>query len=124
MSDPRSSKAVNQPVYKEILPISRKEAEKVFSAGKGPEVATTLVSLSFHETHWHWVLEKCLEFTAGSDTDLKAVALTCIGHLARIHQDSEFRSFIPILVEMLDDPIVGGVAEDAIEDIDCFSPEE
>ncbi|MFD8667930.1 hypothetical protein ACFV1U_21350 [Streptomyces microflavus] len=64
------------------------------------------------------VIVACLAPT--SDPQLRALAVTCIGHVARIH-----RAVSPDLVSraegLLGDPELGGRAEDALDDIASFT---
>jgi len=108
-------------IYQETLPISRKEAEATLVAGDPGEIATSLVRLAFHDPDWRWVLDKCLYFLKDEDLDVRKVAVTCLGHLARIHRRKEMSSLLPLLESIKNDDQLAGRAEDAIGDILQFS---
>ena len=112
---------MSKAIYRETLPISRKAAEAKFVIGDHREIATSLVQLALHDPDWRWVLEKCLYFLEDEDVELKAVAVTCLGHLARIHRKPELSSLVPLLESIKGDDRLAGVAEDALEDILYFS---
>ncbi len=48
------------------------------------------------------------------------VAATSIGHLARLHGLLDLDVIVPLLQELLHDPEIGGLAEDALADIRMF----
>ncbi|MFF0060968.1 hypothetical protein ACFYRC_05345 [Streptomyces sp. NPDC005279] len=64
------------------------------------------------------ILLDCLSPEA--DAQIRALAVTCMGHVGRIHRavsvDVKHR-----LEGLLDDPILGGRAEDALDDIESFA---
>ncbi|MCP3805473.1 hypothetical protein NLX83_40030 [Allokutzneria sp. A3M-2-11 16] len=53
------------------------------------------------------------------DHQVKALAVTCLGHVGRIHR-AVSSDAIRRLEEFLDDPELGGTAEDALDDIRAF----
>ncbi|MEU9288514.1 hypothetical protein AB0D57_28420 [Streptomyces sp. NPDC048275] len=63
------------------------------------------------------VLLNCLSLEV--DPQIRALAVTCMGHMARIHQAVGI-DVIHRLEELLDDPVLGGQAEDALGDIASF----
>ncbi|MFF4312763.1 hypothetical protein [Streptomyces sp. NPDC001507] len=67
------------------------------------------------------VLLGCLSPEA--DAQIRALAVTCMGHLARIHR-AVSANIVRRLQELLDDPELGGRAEDALDDIAAFSGED
>lgn len=55
-----------------------------------------------------------------ADPQLRALAVTCMGHLGRIHH-AVSADVVRRLEELLDDPELGGRAEDALDDIAAFA---
>lgn len=64
------------------------------------------------------VLLDCVSLEA--DPQIRALAVTCMGHLARIHR-AVSAEIVRCLEELLDDPELEGRAEDALDDIAAFS---
>ena len=64
------------------------------------------------------VLLNCLSPEA--DPQIRALAVTCMGHVGRIHR-AVSADVVRRLEELLDDPVLGGVAEDALGDIADFA---
>ncbi len=56
----------------------------------------------------------------GNDPQLRMLAVTCMGHLGRLHGTVSAR-LLAFLNGLLDDPVLGGTAEDAIGDIGDFA---
>jgi len=63
------------------------------------------------------VLIDCL--SPDVDPQIRTLAVTCMGHVGRIHRAVGI-DVIHRLKELLDDPVLGGVAEDALGDIASF----
>ena len=107
-------------IYQEVLPISRKDAETIFSSGSSENIADALVSLAYYDSDWSWVQEICIRYLIGDNKNLQAVAATCLGHLARIHRKLDLEKVIPLLKKLQDNPKIGGIVEDALGDIDWY----
>lgn len=108
--------------YEEPRPISKLKAEEELASGDIERMCTALVGLAFHESDWKWVQKRCLSLTQHPEPQVAGVALTCLGHLARIHRKLDLDEVIPVLEAMRDNEQVGGRAEDALDDIRMFIP--
>ena len=107
-------------IYREADPIARQDAELAFSSGDIGEMCHTLVQIAFHDPDWRWVQAKCLDFGRDHRHELRCIAATCIGHLARIHGVLDMDLVSPLLHELLKDPKASGCAQDALEDLEMF----
>ncbi|HRW18040.1 MAG TPA: hypothetical protein P5181_04245 [Dermatophilaceae bacterium] len=82
-----------------------------------------LVGLALAGEHPGEVEELCLSLLDDDDRPtLRAVALTCLGHVARINRSLDLDRVVPRLRALADDPVVGGRAQDALSDIEIFMP--
>ena len=106
--------------YEKIVPVSRQEAEVAFHSGTVEEIAKALLSVTFYDADWQWVQSHCLKFLESHDKDVRAIAATCLGHLARIHKTIDIATVIPALQAHLLDPDVAGRVSDALDDIEMF----
>lgn len=111
-------------LYREPLPISRKDAETEFSSDVSERICEALVSVTLNETDWRWVQEKCLHFITSSYPDVRGLAVTCLGHLARIHRKLDLEKVLPILKNLQNDAEIGGRVEDALDDIEPLLPKD
>jgi hypothetical protein len=103
--------------YKDPRPINRTEAETAFASGNTEATCDALVRVTFHDSDWRWVQERCLDFVHSPNAEVRGLAATCLGHLARIHGELDLARVNPVLLALAQDPEVGGRAEDALDDI-------
>jgi hypothetical protein len=61
-----------------------------------------------------------LEFLKTGDIQIKAVAILCLGHIARIHRTIDWPLVKPLLISLLDDDKLSGSASDTLDDIAIF----
>lgn len=108
--------------YKEISPISKKKANISFLSNDKEAIANALVSVSLHESDWRWAQNKCLFFLSNSDDDIRGLAATCLGHIARVHKRLDKVKVINELKKRLIDEKIKGNVEDALQDIEIFLP--
>ncbi|MEW6182337.1 MAG: hypothetical protein AB1500_04060 [Bacillota bacterium] len=106
--------------YEEVLPITPKEAEEAFKSKNPAEVCDALIRVTYYDPDWRWVQAQCLRFARHRNTDIRGLAATCIGHLARIHGVLNIELVLPVLQHLLKDPEVYGRAQDALDDIKTY----
>ena len=107
-------------LYQEASPISREDAEIAFSSGVSERICDALVRVTFNDSDWRWIQEKCLLFINSSYPDVRGLAVTCLGHLARIHRKLDLKKVLPLLKNLRNDAEVSGRVEDAFDDIETF----
>lgn len=106
--------------YQDVKPISRQEALYAFSSGSSEAIADALIRVVFHDPDWRWVQNLCLEYTKHRDKPIVFLAITCFGHLARIHRRLDLDRVLPILEKLGKDEETAGRVEDALDDIRIF----
>ncbi|MFJ6669805.1 hypothetical protein ACIQMJ_01705 [Actinosynnema sp. NPDC091369] len=102
-------------------------AEMLAAIASGdPQIANpALLELTYDDPDGEWVEPILLEHLAPKyDVRLRLLAATCLGHVARIHGKITRRTVVPALQALLADPVVGGTAQDALDDIEQFAPAE
>jgi hypothetical protein len=107
-------------IYKSVAPISRSEAERIFAGEDTDAKVHTLLSVAYHDPDWRWAQNQCLQFLDTSNLDLRWIATICLGHIGRIHRTIDWDVVVPRLKSLLNDPELGGIAEDALGDIKVF----
>jgi hypothetical protein len=107
--------------YYKVVPFSQKEAEAVFANGSREEISNALVGLAYFDEDWEYVRDLCIKFLSDENNKNHSMAAICLGHLARIHRNSEIGKVIPFLESFLSDPEIGGIVEDAIETINHYT---
>lgn len=106
--------------YQEPRAISREDAETVLRSSDHAAIREVLVSLALTDTDWQWVHDACLVQLTSTEWDMRAVAATCLGHIARIHRKLDFERALPALYALRDDPRTVPYASDALDDIDRY----
>src|SRR6185295_12237887 len=106
--------------YGEVDPISREEAEAAFVSADTEKMCGALVRITYHDSDYKWVQDQCLDFCRHHSADVRGVAVTCLGHLARIHGKLDIRRVKTALMALREDPAMGGRVVDALDDIKMF----
>lgn len=106
--------------YKAEGRTSWERASEVFASGDVGEISAALVAVALNDSNWRWVQNRCLEFLNNDNFEIRGVAATCLGHIARIHGRLDEDKVMPALRERLNDQAISGRIEDAIEDIGMF----
>lgn len=107
--------------YEEILPVEKEQAAKVFQRNIPDEIVPALLGVTLHDADWQWVQDRCLDFLDSPLPDVRNTAITCLGHLARIHRKLDRPKVLAALAGKLTDPQTSGRAEDAMDDIEMFA---
>ena len=107
--------------YRQLEPIERQEAERNLATGDTSLICETLLRIAFFEPDAIWAEGQCFELLGHSSSEVRQVAATCLGHLARIHRSPALVRAQPMLEELLKDPEVAGAAQAALDDIEMFA---
>jgi hypothetical protein len=105
-------------IYREPQPISRAEAEHIFASGDADAIASALVDITFHDRDWRWVQNKCIGFARVDNSVVRQAAVTCLGHVARIHRKLDLETVLPVVDELSGGPAL--TTQDALDDIRMF----
>lgn len=106
--------------WDEVKPIDRQDAEVALATEDDEVVCDALVRCTFHENDWKWVQSQCLRLLQSPAITVRIVAVTCLGHLARIHGVLDLDRVLPVLSELAKDSRIAGRVEDTLDDIRLF----
>jgi hypothetical protein len=109
--------------YEAVRLIEKDQAEKAFRGNESEEIVHALLGATWHIADWEWVQDRCLDLLDSPMPDVRDTAITCLGHLARIHKKLNQPKVLAALASKLSDPDCSGRAEDAMEDIEMFAKE-
>ncbi|MDR2988034.1 MAG: hypothetical protein LBV34_24670 [Nocardiopsaceae bacterium] len=109
--------------YVEPQPAERDELAQALSRGDKHRTAEALIGLVFHDPDWKWLQEQCVEFLEHPDPENRGLAVTSLGHIARIHGTLD-SNVVKRLQSLLDDPTLAGRVQDALNDIEMFAAGE
>jgi hypothetical protein len=87
---------------------------------KVEEVCNLLLKITFQSDEPKWVQDLCLRLIDLYDLNVSGLAITCLGHLARIHRDIEKEAVLKKLYDNLENEIIGDRVQDAIDDIEIY----
>jgi len=99
---------------------SREQELSLLQSDKNEISTRALLAITFNDTDWQWAQDLCLDLINHTNNNISYLAVTCLGHIARIHGkiDKE-KVFDAFQLKMSDKEIVGRI-EDAISDINMF----
>lgn len=97
------------------------EISRILMSKNVDEVTKTLLDITYNYSDWEWVQDECLKLTNSPNYDIAGLAITCLGHLARIHQIIDAKKVIPILLNLRNNENLSGRVEDALDDIKMFT---
>jgi hypothetical protein len=107
--------------YREPRRIDREEFGRIRTSGNSHAIYEALVGLALNESEdWRLVQNICLEHIADRDWTIRAIAATCLGHLARIHGELDLEIVVPELQALMRNSKTSSYASDALEDIEMF----
>jgi hypothetical protein len=106
-------------IYEDPTAISKGEAEALLRGSSASESAATLIRVALHESDRGWAERLFLNALNDSRSEVRAAAVTGLGHLARIHREIDSAA-LDALRALRDDPVLGGLAEDALDDVSTF----
>jgi hypothetical protein len=107
--------------YEDLAPISRDELGNALLGAKPEEAARALLRMALHEPDAAWAEKKCKEELQDDRDDVRAAAITCLGHIARIHHTLFDATIVEELRKLQGHPKLGGIVEDALDDILTFA---
>jgi hypothetical protein len=110
--------------YEEPGDATRADLESALASGDERETARALVGLVFHDDDCQWCQGKCLELLDHPSPAIRRIAVTCLGHIARIHRRLDVVTVMPALQRMRSDADLAGVVDDAVSDIETFVANE
>lgn len=89
--------------------------------GDQGEAADALLSLVNYDPERVWLEEILVGIVKDPDAGpLRSLAVTCLGHVARLHRAIDQQNVVPLLEQLTADPVLGGVAQEALDDVDVF----
>ena len=87
------------------------------------DISDALLVLALNDADWRWVQGQCLELFDHADEATRGLAVTCLGHIARIHGHLDHDIVIPRLKLAARDSRIAGRVDDALDDIAMYAPD-
>ena len=104
--------------YEELSPISREEADAALSRDDDTYVlCQSILRIALHEADAVWALEHVGRFLLHPHPEVRAVAVSGVGYVVRIHRASRI---LPALYALQADAYVSSRVRETLEDIRQF----
>ncbi|AIX73176.1 MAG: hypothetical protein E6X23_05020 [Mixta calida] len=96
---------------------------ELLNSGEPEKVADTLLYIAHNINDVEWAEEQFMRMANNPDEDISELALTCLGHIARINGRINKDVVIPFLEEKMKNSseLISSRAEDALDDINMFT---
>lgn len=87
------------------------------------KISEALLYIAHNINDVEWAEKKVMEMANDSNEDISGLALSCLGHIARINGRISKEIVIPFLKEKMNNTnkILASRAEDALDDINMFT---
>ena len=99
---------------------ARQNLMKTLSNKETSHICQAIVDATHVVSDYEWLVEQLLELTKHSDIEVRRVAVTCIGHLARLHRARDKKLLLEILEPLQYQSDIAGRVSDAIDDVNMF----
>ena len=100
---------------------SMTEAIKRLKSNNTEDVTNALLYLTFNMSEFDKVQEFVAKMIDSENEDVAGLAITCLGHLARIHGKIDKKKIIPLLMSKAKNKRFFGRVQDALDDINMFT---
>lgn len=97
-----------------------KDAEICNSANPIQKICKDLLSCTFYDLDWKVAQDRCLVYLNHECSDVRGLAATCLGHVARIHRQIDREKVLEALGLHLRDDDISGQVQSVIEDVEKF----
>lgn len=96
---------------------------ELLNSGHPKKIANTLLYIAQNVNDVEWAEEQFMRVANNSDEDIAGLALTCLGHIARVNGRVSKDIVIPFLERKIknSNEIIASRAEDALDDIRMFT---
>jgi len=106
--------------YEDVSPISRQELHSALASDSEESAARAILAVALHDPEWTWAEQQYLLALQDKRAEVRAATVISLGHIARVHGKSTLSVVIPALEALRSDQGLGGIVEDALEDILMF----
>ncbi|HAV5499482.1 hypothetical protein ACKESD_17910 [Acinetobacter baumannii] len=107
--------------YDDVKKMTKSEIAAGLASKKDKEISQALLSYIFFGESWEDKQKLCLELLHSSSKNIVLLAITCLGHIARIHSQLDKEKVILALESVKElNRDFEGVIDDSIDDIEMF----
>jgi hypothetical protein len=106
--------------YEEPFLLPHDEAEQVFRGDDAAAICDALAGAGLGDPDQRWVEAWCVSLSSHANAEVRQLAATCLGHVARRFGSLDAGSVVT-LERLRLDPAAQGAAEDALGDYRMFA---
>lgn len=106
--------------YVKPTAIDKEEYAQIIGSGSIELKCDAIVRAVHSIADYDWLVSEFSKLINDSDSDIRGVTVTCIGHIARLYEQSDKQQLLQIVEPLLSDSEISGRVEDAIDDINTF----
>ena len=107
--------------YREPGAGGREELLEAVAKDDAQELCEAMIAAAFNVDDWKWLQEEFISLLQHPNANVRAIAATSLGHVARIHGRLDTARVLPLLEELKQHQKTRGFAETALEDIEMFA---
>ena len=106
--------------YVEPTDIGKDEFSQIIASGTTESKCDAIVRAVHSISDYDWLISEFSKLLNDPDHQIRGVTVTCVGHMARLHEYSDKQQLLHIVKPLLSDSKISGRAEDAVDDINTF----
>ena len=106
--------------YVEPTDISKSEFLEIIESEGIEQKCDAIVRAVHFIPDYDWLIRVFSKLLSDNSIEVKGAVVTCIGHLARLNDQSTKEELLNILTPLLSDHEIVGRVEDAIDDVRTF----
>lgn len=106
--------------YDEPSNISKDQFQRIITEGVIDIMCQAIVNAVHYISDYDWLLYEYGLLLKHPSVEVRGVTVSCIGHLARLHDEANKDQLLVLLKPLLSDSKITGRVEDAIDDINIF----
>jgi hypothetical protein len=96
------------------------DVEAIFASGSEEAICDALAGAALKDDDAAWIESRCVMLAESQSVAIRGLAATCLGHVARRFGRIQPES-VALLRRLSADPEVGGLADDALDDVATFA---
>lgn len=111
--------------YEEVAYLELEEVNRLLASSNDKSKIKALLVLSFYEYDYDFAISQVLNYCRSKKSEVKAIAILCIGHMARTYKKLNDVPVIDVIVDALSDEseIVKSNAVNVLDDLSIYLPE-
>jgi HEAT repeat protein len=99
---------------------TRASAAEAFKNGSAERICSAMVAVALSDPDWKWSQDQFLELLQHENVQVRALAATCLGHVARVHQQLDKEIVLAALKAKANDKAIEENIKNALDDIRMF----